>query len=141
MRGVLPPGVSLEAGGLQARGSVIANKTQLTQVLTNLIVNAGHAMNGQGNVRVALGEVDPGLRQAETLGLAAGRRHLTIAVSDDGCGMGSNNIKSDGPGLGLIIMRRRAKQIGAEIDWSSDNGSGTTVTVVFSPEARERRAL
>ena len=75
------------------------------------------------------------------LGLSQEGRAWRLWIADDGRGMPSNGDPSDASGLGLISMRRRAKQIGAEIRWASDNGSGTTVTVVFSPGARERRAM
>jgi signal transduction histidine kinase len=79
--------------------------------------------------------------QIVVLGISQAGRTWRLWVSDDGCGMAGNGNSSDSPGLGLISMRRRAEQIGAEISWSSDNGSGTRVTVLFSPEARERRAM
>ncbi len=69
------------------------------------------------------------------LGIFQMGRSWRLWVSDDGCGMGNNGQRTEGLGLGVINMRRRAEQIGATIRWSSDNGSGTTVTVVFSPEA------
>lgn len=75
------------------------------------------------------------------LGISQAGRSWRLWISDDGRGMGNNGHSAEGPGLGLISMRRRAEQIGAEISWSSYNGSGTTVTVVFSPEAKERRAM
>jgi signal transduction histidine kinase len=73
------------------------------------------------------------------LGIAQAGRAWRLWISDDGCGMGNNGHSSEGSGLGLISMRRRAEQIGAEISWSSNNGSGTIVTLVFLPGAKERR--
>lgn len=75
------------------------------------------------------------------LGMSQAGRAWRLWIADDGCGMANNGDSSDGPGLGLISMRRRAEQIGAQISWSSDTASGTTVTVVFAPEAKERRAM
>ena len=75
------------------------------------------------------------------LGVSQEGRMWRLWIADDGCGMGNNGHGSEGSGLGLISMRRRAEQIGAEINWSSNNGIGTTVTVLFSPVAEERRAM
>lgn len=75
------------------------------------------------------------------LGMAQAGRVWRLWISDDGSGMGNVRNGANHSGLGLISMRKRAEEIGAEISWSSDNGIGTTVSVVFSPEARERRAL
>jgi len=74
------------------------------------------------------------------LGISQAGRAWRLWVADDGSGLGNNGCNFESPGLGLISMRRRAEQIGAEISWSSDNGSGTTVTILYSPEAEERRA-
>jgi signal transduction histidine kinase len=73
------------------------------------------------------------------LGISPAGRLWRLWISDDGCGMGNNGHSSEGSGLGLISMRRRAEQIGAEISWSSNNGNGTVVTIVFLPGAKERR--
>jgi hypothetical protein len=77
--------------------------------------------------------------QKVVLGASQAGRAWRLWIADDGRGM-TNGDSSDGPGLGLISMRRRAEQIGAEISWSSDHGVGTTVTVVFSPDAESRRS-
>jgi len=65
------------------------------------------------------------------LGISPEGRAWRLWIADDGCGMRTNG---DAPnGLGLISMRKRAEQIGADISWSSDNGVGTMVTVKFAP--------
>ena len=75
------------------------------------------------------------------LGMSQAGRVWRLWIADDGCGMANNGDSSDRAGLGLISMRRRAEQIGAEISWSSNNTVGTTVTVVFSPDAKRRVAM
>jgi len=62
------------------------------------------------------------------LGMAQRGRHWTLWVTDDGCGLGP----ADRSGLGLTNMRKRAHDIGADIEWSSAGGTGTAVTVVFA---------
>ncbi len=75
------------------------------------------------------------------LGLSQMGRGWRLWIADDGCGIRNSDPNCDGVGLGMISMRKRAEQIGAEISWSSPEGRGTTVTVVFSPEAKEKRAM
>ncbi|MEP7272320.1 MAG: two-component regulator propeller domain-containing protein, partial [Acidobacteriota bacterium] len=75
------------------------------------------------------------------LGISPAGRSWRLWIRDDGCGMGNTDHRSDGSGLGLTSMRRRAEQIGARISWSSENGNGTSVNVVFSPDPRERRVV
>jgi signal transduction histidine kinase len=53
---------------------------------------------------------------------------LHLAVKDDGMGFGGET--NGGPGhYGLIGMKERAAQIGAEIELTSQPGGGTTVAV------------
>ena len=57
---------------------------------------------------------------------------LSLRVKDDGLGFSreGNGGSGGGPGhYGLIGMKERAAQIGAEIDLNSQPGSGTTVSV------------
>jgi len=51
---------------------------------------------------------------------------IELIVSDNGIGMKDFN-KSKSKSLGLIGMRERANSLGAEIDFISENGSGTSV--------------
>ncbi len=51
------------------------------------------------------------------------RGHVTLRVSDDGCGLTEGNSS----GMGLHVMRHRASVIGAELTLESAPGKGTTV--------------
>jgi len=65
---------------------------------------------------------------------------LTVRVSDDGTGIGEDRDPDSG-GMGLRIMRYRARMIGASVDLSRREGGGTEVTCVFdvssTPEERQ----
>jgi signal transduction histidine kinase/ligand-binding sensor domain-containing protein len=75
-----------------------------------------------------------------TLGMGPGRgRHWRLWVADDGCGVANNNSGCSGSGMGLQSMRRRAEEISAEISWTTNNGQGTIVSVVFDPRAKDSR--
>lgn len=74
------------------------------------------------------------------LGMSQSGRDWRLWIADDGRGISeSNGGDANGSGLGLISMRRRAEQIGAELHLASVPSGGTTVTVKFSPEAKDRR--
>jgi signal transduction histidine kinase len=51
------------------------------------------------------------------------RGHVTLRVSDDGCGL----TEGKSSGMGLHVMRHRASVIGAELTLESAPGKGTTV--------------
>lgn len=65
---------------------------------------------------------------------------LVISVHDDGTGFSGDSAAAPGPGhYGLIGMKERASQIGAELEVVTKPGSGTTIAVslpVFSPASR-----
>ena len=66
----------------------------------------------------------------------AERGDWIMRIIDDGFGLKTGD--DNGLGLGMQSMRRRAREIGAEIDWTKDNGHGTIVTLKFDPQAQER---
>jgi signal transduction histidine kinase/streptogramin lyase len=70
-----------------------------------------------------------------TLSIVAEGRHWRLTVSDDGTGFDES---TDGLGMGLKNMRRRAADIGADIDLESAIDQGTRISVVFDPQAREK---
>jgi ligand-binding sensor domain-containing protein len=79
--------------------------------------------------------------EAETvkLGIAPIRgKHWRLWISDDGCGLSNEHAPSSGSRIGLTSMQRRAEEIGATISWSTTNGQGTTLTVVFDPQADDK---
>jgi len=98
---------------------------QLSQVIVNLLMNAGQAMDGrQGGIRLGVHQVGD-------------RVHL--AVSDDGCGMREERVESafrafatsgsGSAGLGLYVCHRIVTAHGGDIAIDSRIGVGTTVTV------------
>ena len=67
--------------------------------------------------------------------LAADEDRLKLAVQDNGAGfLISNKSRS---GMGIRIMRYRAKVIGAALDLQSQVNHGTQITCVFNPSSRE----
>ena len=53
---------------------------------------------------------------------------VIVRIRDDGCGFDAGDPP---PGLGLRYMRRRAEEVGAELDVISSPGRGTTVQLRF----------
>lgn len=67
--------------------------------------------------------------------LAADEERLKLTVQDDGTGFEISGKSRSG--MGIRIMRYRAKVIGAALDVQSQLGQGTRITCVFSPSSRE----
>ena len=117
----------------------LADDGQLTQVLTNLVVNAIQAMPpGGGKVTMAARLVDA--TPPPYVGGAA-RRWMTIEVHDNGAGMDDATRErifepfyttkevGEGTGLGLSVSWGIVREHGGWIDVKSKRGDGATFTV------------
>ncbi len=125
--------ISIERRDLASR-QVLMNRTELQQVLINLIVNAIHAMPSGGRLKLE--------SRDETRG---GRDGIRVDVIDTGIGMTPEVLsrifdpffttkRQQGTGLGLsisqMLVRRQAGDLAAE----SEPGKGTTFSI-WLPEA------
>ncbi len=119
---------------LHADRHVAMNRTELQQVLINLIVNAIHAMPKGGTLALRSTNKDE-----------AGVQGVEIEVSDTGIGMSSEILKSvfdpffttkqaEGTGLGLSISQKLVSRSGGHIWAQSKEGVGT-VFAVWIPAA------
>lgn len=83
----------------------------------------------------ALNNIVKHSRADETvIGLRCERRQVVLSIQDNGLGFDPHDIEqgSQGRGLGVSIMRDRAKSIGAEFVLNSKPGNGTEVTVIWN---------
>jgi CheY-like chemotaxis protein len=120
-------------------GVVEADPNQLEQVLVNLVNNAGDAIDGGGEVRIALAnrEVDPERGLGSSDGVVSS--FVVISVIDNGQGMNEATrsraaepfftTKLDGPGagLGLTTVESIVRQFGGFLTINSAEGQGTEV--------------
>ena len=113
----------------QASQKVLMNKTELQQVIVNLMVNAIHAMPDGGNL--TLRTFDHALEGSEG---------VTVEVVDTGSGMAPDVLnkifdpffttkRRSGNGLGLSISHTLIDRQGGKIWASSTVGAGTTFSV------------
>jgi len=132
---------------------VAADRSQLRQVVLNLISNAAEALGEQGGeivlatatVRCGRAElagavVDDGLPEGE---------YVVLEVSDTGCGMPADvqrlvfdpffTTKRTGRGLGMPSVLGIVRRHRGAIQLESDPGRGTTVRVLLPAARREGR--
>jgi two-component system, NtrC family, sensor histidine kinase AtoS len=110
-----------------------ADKHQLTQVLTNLIVNAYEALSGEGHVTVTASETR--LQDG-----AGGRDAILVEIADDGPGIPADvrekvfevffTTKPKGSGLGLAIVKRIVDAHDGRLDLQT-SAEGTRVRVTL----------
>jgi two-component system sensor kinase FixL len=110
---------------------ISADPELLKLILQNLLMNAAHAMQGRGRIRVTIGAAGP---------------MCAIAIADAGPGIPPEvreklftpffTTKARGTGLGLSTAKRFAEAQGGSIAIESPEGGGTTVVVQFQTATR-----
>jgi PAS domain S-box-containing protein len=136
--------------GIELRASpdcVLADPTQLHQVLMNLVVNARDAMPMGGSLIIETANADIGRDEAPD---AEPGPHLRISVRDTGVGMTeetrglmfepffTTKERGKGTGLGLSTVYGIVRQSGGFIRVESERGAGTTFHVYFPITADTR---
>lgn len=145
---------------IRARAPVLADPTQMHQLVMNLCTNAAHAMRETGGVlsiQLADETVTAG-KIAEYPDLTPGL-YVKITVSDTGHGIPSQNIdrifdpffttkeKAEGTGMGLSVVHGIVQGHGGSIFVKSQVGRGSTFDIFLptlegnSEEAEEARKL
>ena len=114
----------------------LADRAQLQQAFYNLIKNALQAMRAGGILRIRT---------------EAGPDHVAISFMDTGHGIAPDHIgrvfepyfttKSNGTGLGLMIVQRIVREHGGTLDVESDPGRGTTVRLKLPLTEKRTRLL
>ncbi len=120
--------------------SILADATQVHQVLMNLCTNAYHAMPSGGTLSVSLGKCE--LAEQNDWGLAAGP-YLELKVKDTGTGIDPELLErifdpyfttkdvDNGTGLGLSVVRGIITSLGGQIRVSSCLEKGTCFTLML----------
>ncbi len=122
-------------------GMVMADPTQIHQVIMNLITNALHAMeeNG-GELTIELKETELIEKNLPDPQMLPGP-YVCLEVKDTGCGMGQETLKriyepyfttkgkNKGTGLGLAVVHGIVKNLHGEIIAQSAPGKGTSFSV------------
>jgi signal transduction histidine kinase len=112
---------------LQSTRQVAMSRTELQQVMVNLIINAVHAMPEGDELTISVSESDSAVR---------------VEVSDTGRGIAPDVLKrifdpffttkqAEGTGLGLSISQRLVSRAGGEILATSTPGQGSRFTVTL----------
>jgi CheY-like chemotaxis protein len=138
IRASLPSTIEIRTELDPAAPTVLADETQLHQVLMNLATNSAHAMPSGGTIRIGLHP-----RRAGDPSTAPGGppTHARITVSDTGDGMPPDVLEhalepffttkapGQGTGLGLSVVHGIVKNHGGNLEITSEPGRGTTITI------------
>lgn len=135
----LPPGISVQRELEPTLWAIKADRTQITQVVMNLYLNAVEAIPECGRILITTRNVagdEPGAPPPPDLKPG---RYVCLSVEDTGCGMSPEvrakvfepffTTKFQGRGLGLAAGYGIVKNHGGTISVSSEAGQGTTFNV------------
>ncbi len=142
LRSLLPAGVRLNTRLQGLTLPVLADSTQIQQVLMNLCTNAWQAMDSKpGEITVALRAVSLDAAQALQLGELPAGDYACLSVADDGPGMDAATLRrifepffttkapGSGTGLGLSVVHGIVKGHRGLIAASSTPGEGARFDV------------
>jgi PAS domain S-box-containing protein len=144
IRPTLPSTIDIRTDIEPTNYLVLANATEVHQVLINLCSNAAHALRGHpGRLEISLRVVRVNEEQAASLsGLAPGL-YARLSVTDTGHGMDEQTVErifepffttkrtGEGTGLGLAVVHGIIRSHKGNISVASKPGEGTRFTIHF----------
>lgn len=110
---------------------IFINRSDLEQILLNLLINAIHAIEHDGVIKISC------RREGEK---------ILLEIEDNGCGIGKENLnkifdpffttkkQGEGTGLGLWITYEIVKNYGGEIRVESEEGKGSKFYITLDEE-------
>lgn len=152
LRASLPATIEIRQN-LQSNSAVMADPTQIHQILMNLCTNAGQAMQKKGGILdVLLTEVSLDAEFAAQYPEMAPGTFLKLSIGDTGHGMApeiqerifdpffTTKGKSEGTGMGLSVVHGIIQEYGGAISVYSESGKGSTFNV-FLPVIKSKDVL
>jgi PAS domain S-box-containing protein len=123
---------------------------QINQVISNLVINARHAMPGGGLLKVGAENITIGTDKEDTMdGLLKEGQYIKISIDDNGTGIGKEHLdkifdpyfttKEKGSGLGLATSYSIIKKHSGHITVESQIGAGTTFSI-YLPASKKKIA-
>ena len=153
LKAALPSSVQVQLALETDHDVVVADPTEIHQVMMNLGNNAAHAMRRHGGeLGYSLSALELDAAGAAPLALKPGR-YVCLAVRDTGHGMSPEIIEQifdpffttkpagEGTGLGLALVREIVTRYGGHVAVESTVGLGTTFRIYLPQTARAPRRL
>ena len=118
--------------------SVRMSDEHLERVLTNLIDNAVKYTEPKGQVTVRVEEEDDRVRvDVADTGIGIAQEDLGRVFDEFYRTANAKEVEREGTGLGLAIVKRIVERSGGRISVESEQGKGTTFTVLFLRASEE----
>lgn len=141
LRATIPTTIEITSEIDEECGLVLADPTQIHQIMMNLCTNAYQAMqeDGSGTLTVTLHKTEAGVDVAD---LSTGR-YVKLEVCDTGPGMDPDTLErifepyfttkeaGKGTGLGLAVVHGIVQRYGGQITVNSSSETGTCFTILL----------
>ena len=143
LRPLIPATIDIKQDISCSSGTILADPTQLHQIIMNLCTNAYHAMRKEGGTMsvslssVKFSDLEADLSRSDF----SSSNYVKLEVSDTGCGMDqvtlakifdpffTTKATGEGTGLGLSVVHGVVKSYQGHIKIDSELDKGTTVQV------------
>ncbi len=136
-RGIFPEDIDFEFSLPIKPLMIMGDSAELAQVMVNIFLNSSEALDKQGKIMIRVEEYTADESFAEKNRAHSGMQFAKIEVSDNGKGMGDDQLKKvfdpfvtfhqqNGVGLGLSVVRAVIKRLGGFIELISQPQQGTT---------------
>jgi signal transduction histidine kinase len=143
IRASLPSSIDIHQDIRDSEGQIVADGTQIHQVVMNLCTNAYHAMGRSGILRVTVKRLDVLPSIGTDMNAIDPGPYVHLSITDNGCGMDQDTLsrifdpyfttkeKGAGTGLGLAMVHSIVKNQGGFIFVHSTPGDGSTFDLYF----------
>lgn len=142
LRATIPTHIDIRFDVSEHSGNVLANKTQIHQIIVNLVTNAFHSMEESGGLlEVTLVTLECQNCLSVGRSVNANKKCLLLAITDSGCGISQEDQAKifdpffttkevgKGTGLGLAVVYSIVQNHGGMIEIDSELNKGTTVKI------------
>jgi len=153
LRATLPATIKMKQNIAAREATVLADPTQIHQIIMNLCTNASHAMREKGGILdVRLSNIDMESGSPLLLPDLQPGLYVMLSVADTGHGIDpaikdkifdpffTTKKAKEGTGLGLSVVYGIVKSYGGAIDVQSLPGQGTTFTIYLPCIAVQKTA-
>ncbi len=153
LRRTIPTSIDIKSAIDPSCGAVIADPTQIHQIIMNLVTNSYHALqDAGGEIYVSLEQANIESLQTRHPELMPGQ-YLLLKIADTGSGIDKSIInkifdpyyttkeKGKGTGLGLSIVQGIVKSCNGNVFIASKVGKGTTVSVYLPIAEKEKTTV
>nr|MDA3785561.1 ATP-binding protein [Deltaproteobacteria bacterium] len=153
LRVTIPANIEIRSQTKATKSKIMADPTQIHQIVLNLCTNAHHAMEQlpKGILNIELTDEELNSQQARAMNIIAGP-YVKLSISDNGTGIRPEILErifdpffttknaGKGTGMGLSVVHGIVKSSDGAIIARSTEGHGSTFTIYF-PKLRDEETV